>query len=142
MSDTSQGAGWWQASDGKWYPPETHPSRRPPSPYASPSPWSAPPVPPPSPTWGSVPPSGAPPPQSTNGLAVASLVCSVAGIVPFFFGIPCVVGIVLGFVARNQIRQTGGAQPGRGLAVAGIAVGFSLIGLFLLLVIAAAARRH
>jgi uncharacterized RDD family membrane protein YckC len=23
MSDTSQGPGWWQASDGKWYPPET-----------------------------------------------------------------------------------------------------------------------
>ena len=22
MSDVSQGAGWWQASDGKWYPPE------------------------------------------------------------------------------------------------------------------------
>jgi len=21
MSDTSQGPGWWQASDGKWYPP-------------------------------------------------------------------------------------------------------------------------
>ena len=21
MSDTSQGTGWWQASDGKWYPP-------------------------------------------------------------------------------------------------------------------------
>ena len=26
MSDTSQGAGWWQASDGKWYSPEQHPS--------------------------------------------------------------------------------------------------------------------
>ena len=25
MSDTSQGAGWWQASDGNWYAPETHP---------------------------------------------------------------------------------------------------------------------
>lgn len=25
MSDTSQGDGWWIASDGKWYPPETHP---------------------------------------------------------------------------------------------------------------------
>ena len=25
MSDTSQGPGWWQASDGKWYPPETAP---------------------------------------------------------------------------------------------------------------------
>lgn len=22
MSDTSQGEGWWQASDGKWYPPD------------------------------------------------------------------------------------------------------------------------
>jgi hypothetical protein len=25
MSDTSQGEGWWQASDGRWYPPEQHP---------------------------------------------------------------------------------------------------------------------
>ena len=25
MSDTSQGPGWWQASDGKWYPPEQSP---------------------------------------------------------------------------------------------------------------------
>ncbi len=22
MSDTSQGEGWWLASDGKWYPPQ------------------------------------------------------------------------------------------------------------------------
>lgn len=26
MSDTSQGPGWWQASDGKWYPPEQAPA--------------------------------------------------------------------------------------------------------------------
>ena len=25
MSDTSQGPGWWEASDGKWYGPEQHP---------------------------------------------------------------------------------------------------------------------
>ncbi len=25
MSDSSQGPGWWMASDGKWYPPETAP---------------------------------------------------------------------------------------------------------------------
>lgn len=25
MSDVSQGPGWWEASDGKWYPPEQHP---------------------------------------------------------------------------------------------------------------------
>jgi len=28
MSDVAQGAGWWIASDGKWYPPEQHPSVR------------------------------------------------------------------------------------------------------------------
>ncbi len=25
MSDSPQGPGWWQASDGKWYPPEQAP---------------------------------------------------------------------------------------------------------------------
>ncbi len=29
MSDEETADGWWQASDGKWYPPETHPSRQP-----------------------------------------------------------------------------------------------------------------
>ena len=32
MSDTSQGPGWWLASDGKWYPPETAPNQPPPAP--------------------------------------------------------------------------------------------------------------
>jgi len=29
MSDASQGPGWWQASDGKWYPPEQAPAASP-----------------------------------------------------------------------------------------------------------------
>lgn len=32
MSDTQQGPGWWQATNGKWYPPE---SRQPPPPPAN-----------------------------------------------------------------------------------------------------------
>jgi len=28
MSDNPEGPGWWIASDGKWYPPELHPSVR------------------------------------------------------------------------------------------------------------------
>jgi hypothetical protein len=28
MSDSSQGPGWWVASDGKWYAPEQHPDAR------------------------------------------------------------------------------------------------------------------
>lgn len=32
MSDTSQGPDWWQASDGKWYPPEQAPGYQSPAP--------------------------------------------------------------------------------------------------------------
>lgn len=28
MSDTPRGPNWWQASDGKWYPPNLHPRER------------------------------------------------------------------------------------------------------------------
>lgn len=28
MTDTSQGLGWWLASDGRWYPPPLHPEHR------------------------------------------------------------------------------------------------------------------
>ena len=38
MSDVSQGEGWWLASDGKWYPPETHPQYVAPSGPADPAP--------------------------------------------------------------------------------------------------------
>jgi hypothetical protein len=71
----------------------------------------------------------------TNGLAVASLACACAGIIPFLFGLPALLGIIFGFVARSQIKNARGAQGGAGLALAGIIVGFSLIGLFLLAVI-------
>ncbi len=35
MSDASQGPGWWQASDGKWYPPQPQPAATPPGGGAS-----------------------------------------------------------------------------------------------------------
>ena len=58
-------------------------------------------------------------PQGNNGLAVASLVLSIVGVC---CGIGSILGIVLGFVALNQIKKTG--QPGEGLAKAGIIIGF------------------
>jgi hypothetical protein len=61
----------------------------------------------------------------TNGLAIASLVCSVAGVATC---VTAPVGAVLGHVARKQIRETGGA--GDGMALAGIIVGWILTGLF------------
>ena len=36
MSDTPSGPDWWQASDDRWYPPETHPDYRPGSPQPTP----------------------------------------------------------------------------------------------------------
>lgn len=37
MSDQSQGPGWWQASDGKWYPPEQAPGGAAPQPGPQPA---------------------------------------------------------------------------------------------------------
>ena len=51
-------------------------------------------------------------------MAIASLASSLIGVL---CGLGSIVGIVLGVIALNQIKQTG--QGGHGLAVAGIAVG-------------------
>jgi hypothetical protein len=56
-------------------------------------------------------------------MAIASLVASIIG---FCCGIGSIIGIVLGVIALNQIKQT--REGGHGLAIAGIAVGaFSLV---------------
>lgn len=67
----------------------------------------------------------------TNGLAVASLVCSLVGLI--FIAIPSIVGIVFGFISRTQIRRSAGAQTGAGLALAGIIVGFVIVALWTLI---------
>lgn len=41
MSDSSQGSGWWVASDGKWYPPEQAPGFAVPAPVAATAPVAA-----------------------------------------------------------------------------------------------------
>lgn len=86
---------------------------------------------------GSYPPPGYPghdqygygyaPPQqtTTNTMAIASLVTSGLGIVPFCGGILSIVGIVLGAVALSQIKET--RQEGYGIAVAGIVVGVAML---------------
>jgi hypothetical protein len=132
MSMTSQGPGWWFASDGRWYPPES---------WTGP-PQQAPPVVNPGMPMAHYPYAGAPyvMPRQTNGLAIASLVCSCAGIV--LFGIPAVLGIIFGFVARSQIKRTNGMQAGAGLALSGIIVGFCIVAMFILLVVLIAVFGH
>jgi hypothetical protein len=83
-----------------------------------------------------------PPPVAVrnNGFAIASLVCACAGIM--FFGVPSILGIIFGFVARSQIRRSQGRQSGQGLALAGIIVGFGVIGLLLLIIVPAVVSSH
>jgi len=52
-------------------------------------------------------------------------VCGIVGC----FTITAIAAIVLGFVARNQIEQSGGTQQGSGMALAGIILGFIWVGL-------------
>jgi len=69
--------------------------------------------------------------QRTNGMSVASLVLSLVNIIPCFwaFPLPALLGVIFGFVGKNQIAKDAG-QKGRGLAIAGLAVGvvFLIVG--------------
>lgn len=63
--------------------------------------------------------------------AVFSLVVSVFGAIsiPFLFGAPCLVGIVLGIVGLRRIKGARGAQKGAALAIAGIVLGVLFLAL-------------
>lgn len=128
MSDYSQGPGWWQASDGKWYPPE----------QAAPAAPAAP--------WGSAPPAGMPygnpayQAPSTNGMAIAALVCGIASLGVGF--ITCGIGsvaaipaVILGHMSRKQIRESNGTQQGDGMALAGLITGYIGVGVLVLVII-------
>ncbi len=101
MSDFPQGQGWWQASDGKWYPPsgQASPSAdpslagaAPPSgppahgapppagapPYGGPAPAGAPPYGPPP---AGYPAYGAPPPRKSGGRTVWIVLAVVLGLI-------------------------------------------------------------
>jgi hypothetical protein len=78
--------------------------------------------------------------QRTNGMAIASLVCSLVAIL--FGGIPAILGIIFGFVARSQIRKSNGSQKGDRMALAGIIIGFVFVALGLLLVGIVIASQH
>jgi len=63
--------------------------------------------------------------QTTSGLAIASLITA--------FLVPVIVPIVLGHLAKREIRNSSGAKSGSGLATAGLVLGYiSLVGFIFL----------
>jgi hypothetical protein len=74
-------------------------------------------------------------PARTNGLAIASLAC---GLAQFAFGpLATIPAIVLGHMARSQIRRTG--EQGAGLALAGLVLGWGAVILGIVLIAVALA---
>ena len=69
-----------------------------------------------------------PPREKTSGLAIASLVCGIAGFCTF--GLSAPVGLITGIPALKDMQKSGGRLTGKGLAIAGIVL--SIIGCLLL----------
>jgi hypothetical protein len=80
------------------------------------------------------------PQPPTSGVAVASLICGIAEF--FTLGIAAVPAVILGHVARANIKRTG--EGGDGLAIAGLVLGYLGIAcwaLFLVVLLAASSQR-
>jgi Domain of unknown function (DUF4190)/Domain of unknown function (DUF1707) len=73
--------------------------------------------------------TGYPPQQmvqpTTNSMAVAALACGIGEF--FTLGLTAIPAVLLGHLARKQVRQT--RQRGDGMALAGLALGWAGIGL-------------
>jgi len=68
----------------------------------------------------------------TSGMAVASLVLGIAGLLCCCCGAPAIVGLILGILALSEINKSGGRLEGRGLAIAGIAVSGAVLASYFL----------
>jgi hypothetical protein len=70
------------------------------------------------------------PARKTNGLAIASMVLGIV----WLYGVGSILALVFGYIAKGQIDRSGGQETGRGMAIAGIVLGWIGVG-FLILVI-------
>jgi uncharacterized protein DUF4190 len=68
----------------------------------------------------------------TNGYAVAALVLGIVWV----YGITSILALVFGYRAKREIDESRGEQTGRGMAIAGIVLGWVGIGLMILVIVA------
>jgi hypothetical protein len=93
-----------------------------PTPYQQPQPYQPPYA------YGPQPGYGYPmAPRQEQGMAVASLVCSLLGI---FFCLPAILGIIFGHVGYSKAKR--GEAGGQGMAQAGMIIGYVICGLWLI----------
>jgi hypothetical protein len=75
-----------------------------------------------------------PVPARTNGMAIASLVLGIVWI----WGIGSILALIFGYIAKRDIDASRGTQGGRGMAIAGIVLGWVGIGILILVIIGTA----
>lgn len=68
----------------------------------------------------------------SNGMAIASLVLGILWI----WGVGSILALIFGYIGKGQIDSSGGTQSGRGMAIAGIVLGWIGIGGLILFIIA------
>ena len=71
---------------------------------------------------------------ATSGYAIASLICSILGFVGVF-GFGPILGVIFGHMALREIDRSNGHLQGRGLAQAGLILGYIALGLVALLLL-------
>jgi hypothetical protein len=77
-------------------------------------------------------------PLTTNGLAIASMVLGIV----WLYGVGSILALVFGYIAKNQVDLSGGRQAGRGMAIAGIVLGWVGVGVVILVSIGLASRSN
>lgn len=77
---------------------------------------------------------------ATSGKAVASLICGIVNLMGLFLLIPvAIAAIILGHIARSEIRKSAGRLKGGGMAMAGLILGYGSALTPLILIVAAIA---
>ncbi|SDQ17092.1 DUF4190 domain-containing protein [Microbacterium sp. cf332] len=123
---------------------------QPQQPYPAPAqPGAGAPVPPPAPPYATPPqqgyqPAAYPPPaygygggfpqQKTNTLSIVSMIASIVGFIWILPVIGSIAGVVMGHISLSQIKRTG--EKGRGMALAGLIVGYAGLALAIIGIIA------
>lgn len=74
------------------------------------------------------------PVKRDSTMAIVSLIAGIVGwtIVPF---IGSIVAVITGHLAKKEIRESGGTMSGDGMALAGLILGYTMIGIALLALI-------